>query len=117
MDATKFLEGLGIAVTPLRARLIEVLNDAERALSYDEILAKISANKTTIYRNLQLFEQHGILISCEHEHKNFYELGSGARAYFICDVCHKVTNVDVPLPKEAKSVKSAIIKGVCSSCE
>ncbi|MCR4942713.1 MAG: transcriptional repressor [Campylobacter sp.] len=117
MDIKKFLDEHDIGVTPLREKIIEILNSSDEPLSYDEILSKINANKTTFYRNMQLFEKHGIVVSFERDHKNYYELGNGARAYFVCDICHKVTTIEIPHLKEAKSVKSAIIKGICLGCE
>ena len=80
-------------------------------LSYDEILQNLDANKTTIYRSMELFEKQNLIVKTENNHKSYYELADGAKAYFICDVCHKVTNIEVPMPKQAKIVKSAVIKG------
>lgn len=117
MDAVKFLEQHGIKPTTLRARLVEILSASDTPLSYDEILQNLDANKTTLYRSMELFEQHGLIVRTELEHKSRYELASGAKAYFICDVCHKVTNIDVPMPKHAKIVKSAVVKGICDECE
>ncbi|KEA45448.1 Fur family transcriptional regulator [Campylobacter mucosalis] len=117
MNVVEFLNKHSIAITPLRVKIIEILNEKKEPLSYDEILSKLEANKTTFYRNMQLFEAQGIVTSFEKDHKNYYELGSGAKAYFVCDICHKVTNIKVPFLKEAKLVKSAVIKGVCNTCE
>ena len=103
-----------IKITPLRLEILHILH-AAAPLSYDEILAQIDANKTTFYRCMDLFEAKGIVIKSENNRKNFYELESGAKAYFVCDVCHKMTNIDMPRLKQ-NHVKSVVVKGVCDEC-
>ena len=104
-----------IKITPLRLEILHILHAAAAPLSYDEILAQIDANKTTFYRCMDLFEAKGIVLKSENNRKNFYELESGAKAYFVCDVCHKTTNIDMPRLKQ-NHVKSVVVKGVCDEC-
>ena len=103
-----------IKITPLRLEILHILH-AAAPLSYDEILAQIDANKTTFYRCMDLFETKGIVLKSDNNRKNFYELESGAKAYFVCDVCHKMTNIDMPRLKQ-NHVKSVVVKGVCDEC-
>ena len=104
-----------IKITPLRLEILHILHAAAAPLSYDEILAQIGANKTTFYRCMDLFEAKGIVLKSENNRKNFYELESGAKAYFVSDVCHKMTNIDMPHLKQ-NHVKSVVVKGVCEDC-
>ena len=104
-----------IKITPLRLEILHILHAASSPLSYDEILAHMGANKTTFYRCMDLFEAKGIVLKSENNRKNFYELESGAKAYFVCDVCHKMTNIDMPRLKQ-NHVKSVVVKGVCDDC-
>nr|WP_315015287.1 transcriptional repressor [uncultured Campylobacter sp.] len=104
-----------IKITPLRLEILHILHAAAAPLSYDEILAQTDANKTTFYRCMDLFEAKGIVLKSENNRKNFYELESGAKAYFVCDVCHKMTNIDMPRLKQ-NHVKSVVVKGVCDDC-
>lgn len=104
-----------IKITPLRLDILRILHSAAAPLSYDEILAQIGANKTTFYRCMDLFEAKDIVLKSENNRKNFYELESGAKAYFVCDVCHKMTNIDMPRLKQ-NHVKSVVVKGVCDDC-
>ena len=104
-----------IKITPLRLEILHILHAAAAPLSYDEILAHIGANKTTFYRCMDLFEAKGIVLKSENNRKNFYELEGGAKAYFVCDVCHKMTNIDMPRLKQ-NHVKSVVVKGVCDDC-
>lgn len=104
-----------IKITPLRLEILHILHAAATPLSYDEILAQIDANKTTFYRCMDLFEAKGIVLKSENNRKNFYELESGAKAYFVCNVCRKMTNIDMPRLKQ-NHVKSVVVKGVCDDC-
>ncbi|CUU83927.1 Fur family transcriptional regulator [Campylobacter hyointestinalis] len=116
MDGTSFLKEQGITSTPLRISIIEILQNASKPISYDEFLAKIKANKTTIYRNLDLLLSKNLIIKSEIEHKSFYELSGHAKAYFICETCHKMEEIEVPI-LPGKNIKSAVIKGVCENCK
>ncbi|MGH1601201.1 Fur family transcriptional regulator [Campylobacter majalis] len=117
MKMKKILKDNKIKVTPLRIKLLKILSQSDKPLSYDEILEQVRANKTSIYRAFEIFEKNNIIIKNEVGRKAFYELGSAAKAYFVCDVCHAMINIDLPLPNIAKSIKSAVIKGICKECE
>ena len=116
MNARNFLEEHNIKATTLRIKLVEILQNAKTPLSYDEILESLDANKTTFYRSMEIFEKENLVIKTENNHKSYYEMANEAKAYFICDVCHKVTNIDMPHLNVAKNIKSAVIKGVCDEC-
>lgn len=116
MDAKKFLQDHNIKTTKLRQKIIEILNCSKNPLSYDEILSQIDANKTTFYRNIELFENRDIVIKTENNHKNYYELANGAKAYFVCEICKQMTNVKVPNISGPSKVKSIVIKGICKDC-
>lgn len=115
MKAIELLQTNGIKPTALRLKILEILDEAKAPLSYDEILSKIDANKTTFYRCMDLFEANGIIIKNENNHKNFYELSSGAKAYFVCDICRKMTNIQMPKIRQ-NHVKSVVVKGICDEC-
>lgn len=115
MDFEGLLRQNNLKVTPLRVQILKILNQANMPLSYDEILSQIDANKTTFYRCMDAFELCGIVTKSESNHKNFYELAGEAKAYFVCDVCHKRTNIDMPNLKQ-NHIKSVVVKGVCDEC-
>lgn len=117
MDVENFLHEHGMKSTQSRKNIIEFLLKENKPLSYDEILCSIKADKATFYRNMQTFEEAGIITKIQINQKAYYELSSSKKAYFICDVCHKMTNIDIKIPSIAKSVKNAVIKGVCKDCE
>ncbi|NDJ27812.1 Fur family transcriptional regulator [Campylobacter sp. MIT 12-8780] len=113
MNAVELLREQGIALTDLRLEMLEILANANEPLSFDDF--HLEANKTTFYRNIQLFEEKGIVSKSTLERKSFYELALGAKAHFVCDVCHKIT--DFQMPKIKGKVKSVIAKGVCDQCD
>ncbi|NLK66086.1 MAG: HTH domain-containing protein [Campylobacteraceae bacterium] len=115
MDKKMFLERHGIKVTSFRETLVELLLNANKPVSYDELVEKTGVNKTTIYRNLALFEESGILISSENNGKHFYELAKSAKAYFVCDICHEMKEISMPNLGDMH-VKSVMVKGVCDGC-
>lgn len=115
MKAVELLKKHNIKLTPLRLQILEILEEAQSPLSYDEILSKIDANKTTFYRSMEIFEAKGIIVKSENNHKNFYELAGEAKAYFVCDVCRKMTNIDMPNLNQSH-VKSVVVKGICDDC-
>lgn len=104
-----------ITPTKLRVQILSLLNLSTRPLSYDEILEQIDANKTTIYRTLDIFLQANLITKNEINHKFFYELSKEARGYFVCETCNKFEPIELPkLP--GKDIKSGVIKGICESC-
>lgn len=116
MNSKKILEQNNIKATPLREKMIKILGSSKMPLSYDEILSKINANKTTFYRNIELFETKNIIVKTENNHKNYYELANETKAYFVCDICKQMINIKVPKINDVSKVKSVIIKGICKKC-
>lgn len=115
MNVKKFLLNHNIKPTAFRNSLVKILKTANKPVSYDEIVNLTNANKTTVYRNLDLLEEKGILISSMANNKNFYELADHAKAYFVCEKCHKMEEISMPNLK-FKNVKSVVVKGTCDEC-
>lgn len=111
----EFLKTHDITPTTLRLEIIVLLTNAKAPVSYDELAKKVEANKSTIYRNLKLFEEKGIIISGENGGKNYYELADHAKAYFVCEKCHKMEAIEMPNLK-VSHVKSVVVKGTCDEC-
>lgn len=113
MNAIKLLKDHKIAVSELRIQILEVLGRSKIPLSFESF--SLDANKTTFYRNMELFQKEGIIVQTELNRKRFYELANRARAYFVCEVCHEFQ--DIQMPKIGKKIKSVLIKGVCQKCD
>lgn len=113
MNAIELLKDHHIGISDLRVQMLEILSKANTPISFESF--PLEANKTTFYRNMELFEREGIVIRTEIERKGFYELASKARAYFVCEVCKEISNISIPEIKG--KVKSVLIKGVCEKCD
>lgn len=114
MNAVELLKDHHIGISDLRIQMLEILSKAQTPLSFESFC--FEANKTTFYRNMELFEKEGIVIRTEIERKGFYELANKAKAYFVCEVCKEISNISMPKIKSGK-VKSVLIKGVCEKCD
>ncbi len=113
MEAVDILKKYDIPITTLRVEILQILAFAKTPLSYDQF--DLQANKTSFYRNMELFEKNGIVIKSELNRKSFYELANQAKAHFVCDVCHVIS--DIKMPKIKGVVKSVVVKGICEKCE
>ncbi|EAJ6135993.1 transcriptional repressor [Campylobacter lari] len=113
MDVLELLKKHDIAMTTLRVEILQILSLAKTPLSYDQF--NIKANKTSFYRNMELFEKKGIVNKSELNRKSFYELADHAKAHFVCDVCHVIS--DIKMPKIKGMIKSVVVKGICEKCE
>lgn len=60
MEALELLKKHDIAITNLRIELLQILSLAKAPLSYDNF--NIKANKTSFYRNMELFEKKALLV-------------------------------------------------------
>lgn len=117
METIELLNQYSIAPTQLRIAIIELLKSAAKPLSYDDILKNIDANKTSIYRNMELFLKHGLISKSELGHKGYYELFTHSRAYFVCNVCHEMHDINMPELIGEGQVMSAVFNGICKGCE
>lgn len=114
MNAVKLLQKYKINVTDLRLLIIDELIKSKDALCYDDFASKM--NKTTFYRNIELFESNNLLLKIEINGKGYYKLNTGSNALFVCDICHHTKGIDLP-KIDNLHINSVLIKGVCDECE
>ncbi|MBD3790456.1 MAG: transcriptional repressor [Campylobacterales bacterium] len=109
-----------LRLTSARASLLKILIDAKKPLCYEELKERIAMDKTTFYRNMNIFEEKGIIRSFESsDKKRYHELTSPIHAHFICSVCNGIACIEnYPVPKHIKGaqVDTVIVKGTCASC-
>lgn len=114
MNSVKLLKEHNVALTDLRVEMIEIMSRAKLPLCFDDF--NICANKTTFYRNMELFIKNDLVVKSEMLGKGYYELKDKAKAYFVCNKCHEISNIDFP-KIEKKNVTSVVVEGVCDKCE
>jgi len=110
-----------IKPTSARCAIVEVLESASSPLSYEQIKVQMDLvmDKATFYRNMALFEESALVSKFESDDRKwYYELGKMEHAHFICESCHEISCMDIPVPSQAQGnkVKSVILKGTCKTC-
>ncbi len=131
MKAIDILNQHNLKRTSCREGLLDVLIEAQRPISENQIRALLPGNydRTTFYRSFKTLEENNIIhkivvdsqfvtyalaneITHRHNHAHFY-----------CHECHKVQCLDevpvmsTPLPEGYEALeKEVIIKGICPEC-
>lgn len=97
-----FLKERGIRATRVRTAVVRVLGEFDHAASAPEILGRlkragIQCNKTTVYRDLELFERAGIVRRISfRDGLARYELSSaGHHHHLVCVACSRVEDVSL----------------------
>lgn len=87
--------------TKLKQLTQQILENAESPVSVPDILEalrvlKISANKTTIYRELESLMQQGVIIELDFgEGKKRYEVNQKHHHHLICERCNTVEHIEL----------------------
>lgn len=120
---------LGTRNTKIKNQILEIFETAKYPISASEIISKVKANKTTVYRELLIFSRDGILKEVEFgDGRKRYELsGRGHHHHLICSKCKKIDDVILDekyLLKEVKEKSNFKIEdhsleffGICASCQ
>jgi Fur family ferric uptake transcriptional regulator len=132
-EAAKMLESADLRQTSPRLAILQVLLDADRPLTQDEIAENIGTdtpNKTTIYRTLTHLIEKDLVHQAYLEDRTWhFELAHQCgkhqcHPHFTCRQCQKtqclteVTGAMVNLPKGFKMQRQQIhIEGICPNCQ
>jgi len=131
MDDSELLRQKGLRKTSLRIKMLSCFRESKRALSYADLEQKFgsSTDKSTLYRNLAVFEENGIIHRIKDQSRSAkFAFGPlihpGHRhAHFICDQCNStyciewstVPENELPAGFKAESVE-ATVTGICGDC-
>lgn len=87
----------GMRLSTARRLVLEALFAAEGPVSAPQLAAQLAIDTTSVYRNLELLEQAGVVRHVHLAHgAGLYALADGAeREYLYCERCGSVTAVDV----------------------
>ncbi|HVZ12519.1 MAG TPA: Fur family transcriptional regulator [Patescibacteria group bacterium] len=95
------LKNKGFRVTKIRDSILSILNSTQKPLSVSEIITNLykkdlSANKTTIYRELDFLKCQNIVIEIEFgDGKKRYELKTkNHHHHIVCLSCGRVEDLD-----------------------
>lgn len=115
------LSSVGLKVTEARCAILRVLAKNKSPQNYEQIKKRmlLSIDKATFYRNMQTFEEKGLINKFESEDRVWhYELGKRNHAHFMCSVCKKILclNLDIPNQLNMYEITSITFKGICKNC-
>src|SRR5258706_14983692 len=130
-DIIKSLKKSGLRITQARKQIIKLFVDSTSPLAADDILAKISVNKTTVYREIETLLFHKYLTEINFaDTKKRYELTVlGHHHHLVCVQCKSITELDIAddFSKEEKRIqkqeKFKVLKhtleffGLCGVCQ
>ena len=118
MKIEELIKDTNIKLTTARVKLLEILEEADKPLCYEEIKNDISMDKATFYRNISKFEEEGILNAfVSNDKKRYFEIKLNPHAHFVCLECSRVEcikNIEITLPNY--EINNVIINGKCPSC-
>ena len=124
------LSDFGLSETIIRREVLSLLWGEGVALSQKEIEAglSVSTDRVTLYRNLKLFTEKGVLHKIvldeeTHKYKLAGEFRRSDHAHFYCKRCRKLLcmpGVDVDtsrLPSDFQVYSTRlVIEGICDHC-
>jgi Fur family ferric uptake transcriptional regulator len=118
MNIDEIIKNKEIKLTTARVVLLDILRDANKPLSYEDIKSNISMDKATFYRNIAKFEEQGILNSFEsNDKKRYFELRLTPHGHFVCLECNKIECLnDLDIKLDGYIVNNVIVNGKCKDC-
>jgi len=132
MKAVDILTTHQLKRTSCREGIIEVVMQADQALSEQEIRDRLTGNydRTTFYRSFKTLEEHHIIHKIVVDNQLVkYALDNSVthkiqHAHFYCNTCHTVKcTEEVPvkdfrLPEGFDGTETEVlIKGICADCK
>ena len=91
----------------IKKRLISLLEKSNYPISVPDILLKIPANKTTIYRELEEFQKRGLITEVEFgDGKKRYELARDHHHHLVCKNCGKVEDIEINEDKLLENISN-----------
>jgi Fur family transcriptional regulator, ferric uptake regulator len=128
-DAIRAVRDRGMRLSTARRLLLEALFAADGPVSAPQLAQEVAIDTTSVYRNLELLERHGLVrhIHLGHGAGLWLLAGREDLEYLHCEQCGKVTAVAVeeldPVREQiserfgyqARFTHFAIV-GVCGDC-
>lgn len=108
-EAIAALRGRGLRLSSSRRLVLEALFAADGPVSAEHIARRLSLDLSSVYRNLETFERHGLTRHVHLGHSpGLYVLhGQDEREYLYCELCGGVRAL---LPEELDPVRESIRK-------
>ena len=128
-EAIRAVRGRGMRLSTARRLVLEGLFEADGPVSAQHLSRELALDVTSVYRNLELLERHGLVhhVHLGHGAGLYVLVGRDEHEYLYCECCEKVTPVAV---EDLEPVREQIrerfghrvrfthfaIVGVCAEC-
>ncbi|MEP7162740.1 MAG: Fur family transcriptional regulator [Candidatus Moraniibacteriota bacterium] len=136
-DCLLKLEKNKVKVTPLRCRLLELFHASDAPLSIPDLQKRLEAkgsraNKTSVYRNLELLEMAGVVekVSVSDESRYYELMERTHHHHLVCLSCERIFDIPIQETKLLQTVDAFSKKlqftisrhavefyGLCSKCQ
>jgi len=136
MQSEKLLHEFRLSQTNIRTEILDILNDSKLALSMNEIKAQLKSNynRVTLYRNLKVLTEKGILhqIYIARQDSKYVLPGKTDETgetnlehlHFKCLICKEVKCLTdqhpepVILPEGYEKIEvNFVVYGICRTCK
>jgi Fur family ferric uptake transcriptional regulator len=128
-EAIDALRASGLRISTARRLVVEALFDADGPVAATQLAQRLSLEESSVYRNLEVLEQHGLARHVHLGHgPGLYVLsGREAGEFLFCEGCGRVTVLE---PHDLDSIRTEIrdrfgltarfahfpIVGLCADC-
>lgn len=134
LEINQYLKEKQLKVTRARTSILTILSKSDEALTASEIWDRLNKNNivvdlSTVYRTLEVLVDKKILekFNIDDDKYNYRFKDRGHKHNIECDVCHKIIEIDCPMPQVEEYIKLktgitlidsciSINKGICSDC-
>lgn len=134
MEIKDYLKNKNVKITKARINILKVLDETDEYLTANIIWDKlrksnINIDLSTVYRNLEVLVDIEVLEKFNiEENTSTYKIKKEGHKHNIeCEVCHKITEIECPMPqlREYIKLKTGIEiigecvnfkKGICKEC-
>lgn len=123
IDVLKILKDRGLKVTKQRKEILEIIIKLDVDATNKNILSKITIDKSTMYRILQLLIDKNIIEkNLGYNDEIYYSICEEHKHYIKCIKCHKKEEIDVCPVNQAEKKGYQIINhkieidGICNEC-
>jgi Fur family ferric uptake transcriptional regulator len=110
-EAVDALRARGLRLSTARRLMLEALFTAEGPISAVHLARALSIDESSVYRNLEVLEGHGVVrhVHLGHGPGLYVLLGSDEAEYLYCNHCAKVT---VVAPEQLDDARAEIFRAV-----
>jgi Fur family transcriptional regulator, ferric uptake regulator len=90
-DAVSALRERGLRLSTARRLVLDGLFEAEDPVSAEQLARRLGLELTSVYRNLETLERHGLVrhVHLGHGPGLYVLVGRGEHEYLYCERCHR----------------------------